>query len=625
MKIKINIFLVLIAFLFNTKINAQINAYAKVTAVNSTSLSLSNVNQTYGTFQVNEKVLIYHTQGNIISGTADNSNFGQVGIIDNTGRIEIGEIESITYKSGIPSKIILKQGLIYTPQINSNSSIQVISYPEFTNFTTTRNIPALPWDGNIGGVVAFRVIGKLHLNHDIIADGLGFRGGDKSIDNGDACNTNTFRSSSSTFGLKGESIYKSTSNQHKSAKGRITNGGGGGNIHNAGGGGGGNFSAGGNGGMGFECTTASAGLGGHSLSNEIIADIYVAFFGGGGGGGQQNNGFASAGANGGGLIFLNADTIIVNSPNRIISADGINALNSTGNDGAGGGGAGGSIILETKSIQVDIAKGAHLTFSLHGGNGGNVMHKDPHGGGGGGGTGFIKHIFIDLKNIAGVSVATESGHEGLDNNTLTPRKSATQGITANGIIPYSTQSSLPVKMIHQKVKCTSTGAIIEWATATEINNDYFEIQKSEDYKEWKFVNTIQGSGNSNNLNEYQILDETLGEKVTYYRIKQVDYDGQFEYFDVLSILCKLGNSKLEIIGVNAGNSSLNVYIKTDGFEPVLASLYDLSGKLISTFNINQPVEGANLVSFDTNLSNGIYVVTAEQNKTRVSKKIQIGK
>ncbi len=627
MKKNILFLLIIIGTFSLINLNAQINAYAKVTAINNTQtiLDVSNVNQTYGSFLVNGKVIIYHAQGNVISGVGNNSNFGQIGTIGNTGRIEIAEIKTITYAGGVPNKIELKNSLTYVPEISSNSSIQIISYPEYTNYTTTANITALPWDGNIGGVVALRVIGKLYLNNNILADGAGFKGGAISSDNGDACNDKTFRGSDVGFAYKGESIYKRTSRNYQTAKGRITNGGGGGNVHNAGGGGGGNFSAGGDGGWGFECSAASAGLGGHSISNEILADIYIAYLGGGGGGGQQNNGSASSGANGGGLIFLIADTIIVTKPNILISADGNNALNNGGNDGAGGGGAGGSIIIDAKLIQVNTASSGYLTFSLHGGNGGNVMHKDSHGGGGGGGAGMIKHIFVDITNIAGVSVATLPGHEGLDNNTSKPRKTATQGITANGIIPYSNQSSLPVKMINQKVKCTSTGAIIEWATATEINNDYFEIQKTEDLKEWKFVNSIIGAGNSNNLNEYQIMDETLGEKVTYYRIKQVDKDGQYEYFDVLSILCKLGNSKLEIIGVNAGNFSLNIYFKTDGFEPVLASLYDLSGKLINTVTINQPTDGGNMVSFNTEIKNGLYIVTIDQNKNRVSKKIQIGK
>ncbi len=68
-----------------------------------------------------------------------------------------------------------------------------------------------------------------------------------------------------------------------------------------------------------------------------------------------------------------------------------------------------------------------------------------------------------------------------------------------------------------------------------------------------------------------------------------------------------------------------MYVQTDGFEPVKASLYDMNGKIITSSEISKPDEGANFIQFTTNVSNGIYIVVVEQNKTRVSKKIMIGK
>jgi len=614
-------------FLVTTKANGQINGYAKVTAYNAATktLSVSNLNQTYGSFAINQKVLIYHVQGNVSPTLTNTSNYGLVNTILNTGRVEMAMIKNITYSSGFPVAIELTKELAYSADFSAYSSIQIVTYPEFNNYATENKIVPVPWDGFVGGVIAFHVKGVLTLNHSIETDGCGFRGGVKSVNNGDACTSNTFSSASNTFASKGEGIYKPSTTSDLYAMGSLANGGGGGNPHNAGGGGGGNFSAGGEGGYGWQCGVNVGGRGGRSLSAEVTTDVVIAYFGGAGGGAHQNNGFGSNGGNGGGLVYIQADTILVQNTSVKISSNGIFAVNADGNDGAGGGGAGGSVILKTNMVNVKTSAGASLSIEANGGNGGNVVHSNSHGGGGGGGTGLIKYIGADLSSIPGVVLSSLPGIKGLDDNTATPRASAQSGINTPGIIAYGGSVSLPVEMLEQKIKCTSTGAIITWATASETNNDYFQIEKTADFKEWKFVNVVKGSGNSSIINKYEFQDNELGEKQTYYRIKQVDYNGGFEYFDVLSILCKLGNGALEIIGVNASETHLNVFIKTDGLKPVKTFLYDMNGKLLSVSEIQEPITGANFVQLSANMAHGVYIVAIEQNNTKVSKKIVIGK
>lgn len=74
--------LLLAIFLIGNSIQAQVNGYAQVTAINNanTILTVSNVNQTYGTFTIGQRVIVYHTQGNVVSKLGNNSNFGQIRI-----------------------------------------------------------------------------------------------------------------------------------------------------------------------------------------------------------------------------------------------------------------------------------------------------------------------------------------------------------------------------------------------------------------------------------------------------------------------------------------------------------------------------------------------------------------
>ena len=88
---------------------------------------------------------------------------------------------------------------------------------------------------------------------------------------------------------------------------------------------------------------------------------------------------------------------------------------------------------------------------------------------------------------------------------------------------------------------------IEWETASETNNDFFTIEKAPNGRDWKVLEIIEGSGNSFTSNSYMTWDYSpyLGE--TFYRSKQTDYDGKFEYFPVKSVnTSSLGSETLRL-------------------------------------------------------------------------------
>lgn len=92
---------------------------------------------------------------------------------------------------------------------------------------------------------------------------------------------------------------------------------------------------------------------------------------------------------------------------------------------------------------------------------------------------------------------------------------------------------LPVELINFEYDCeTST---INWTTASEINNDYFILEKSYDVINWKNIIKINGNGNSNieNHYEYEIKDNNV-----YYRLLQVDYDGTKTYHNIIYVACE---------------------------------------------------------------------------------------
>ena len=83
--------------------------------------------------------------------------------------------------------------------------------------------------------------------------------------------------------------------------------------------------------------------------------------------------------------------------------------------------------------------------------------------------------------------------------------------------------------------CNNQIIILEWETATESNNDYFTIERSEDAENWNEVGTVPGAGNSSSLLNYSLTDIADNEGVTYYRLKQTDYNGSYKYGEIIDI------------------------------------------------------------------------------------------
>lgn len=105
---------------------------------------------------------------------------------------------------------------------------------------------------------------------------------------------------------------------------------------------------------------------------------------------------------------------------------------------------------------------------------------------------------------------------------------------------------LPIEMLNFNGKCEKGTPVLEWTTATEINNNYFSIERSTNGKDFLSIGKVKGAGNSSVISNYEFVDnEASSGEVLFYRIRQVDYDGQFEYFGPVFVKCS--SSGLEIL------------------------------------------------------------------------------
>ncbi len=608
-------FLLLFLVMSVLSVKAQVNGYAKVTFIAGPALTVSVSNETYDQFNAGDKVLVMQMQDNVIGGnTSNNSNFGNLSSIANAGRYEVATILAVLRTGLLPTIITLTLPLQHTYNIGPNTSVQLVTFPTLGSggYTTTSNITALPWNGDIGGVVAFSVNGILTLNHSITADYAGFRGGvaDVSTNPYGSCNSSTyFNAVHEFYGNKGEGIYKVTNAGFAAGKGKILTGGGGGNTINAGGGGGGNFTAGGDGFYGWSCATGSGGIGGITLGSYINGDRI--FPGGGGGSGESNDNSNNRGGAGGGIVIIKANVIRTTGTGSgiRISANGENAP-AVANDGAGGGGAGGSVVLNVNNFNIAASK--PVTISANGGNGANVGHASQHGGGGGGGQGAV--IFSNPVPGAGsnITVSTNNGTGGL-NYTGGTRAASGLGLSGAGIMSSSI-SVLPLKLIAFNAALNSSGVALTWKTQNEEGVSHFSVERSTDGSSFESIALVISTGNVQSTENYSLVDTKVPAAVTYYRLKMIDLDGRFSYSGTLVVRPENTTTVSLSLFPNPVISHATVNLRSDVSGTAIVRVMNMQGATVMTQS-NVVSRGQNSISLNKlpTLSAGVYSVQVSVN------------
>jgi hypothetical protein len=167
---------------------------------------------------------------------------------------------------------------------------------------------------------------------------------------------------------------------------------------------------------------------------------------------------------------------------------------------------------------------------------------------------------------------------------------------------------LPVELLNFSYDCQSD-LEFSWSTASEHDNDYFVLEKSIDAKDWIEVSRIRGKGNSSSKSDYSHSTD-LSSVYQYYRLKQVDLNGNFEYFDPVFIECKNQHHILLEIYPNpiTENEKLNLIFhikKRVGIATL--NMLDINGRIVLSKIINVE-NGINKFTLEEHFSRGIYFI-----------------
>jgi hypothetical protein len=544
-------------------ISGVVNIYRKVLWADSAkgAVKLSNVSG-FGAY-VGRKVMIVQMKGATIDQT-NAASYGNISSIKEAGNYEIGTI------CGFLSDTMVMERK-FTNFYDVAGYVQCVIFPQYNaDVTVTDTLKAQAWDSTAGtgGVLAIEVPGTLYLNKPVFADGKGFKGGEYlNYTSGCTFTTGTTdyymgynATGSLQGGKKGEGITVYNAGQQY-GRGKLANGGGGGNRFNAGGAGGSNYSAGGLGGnrIAGSCQSNSQAVGGLGLSTYYSQGRV--FLGGGGGGGHSNDDYGMGGGDGGGIVYIKAASIVANAAlpaDNKISANGLRPSrtlplssvpgNTSSSDGSGGGGGGGVVILNVASVAGNLVVEANGAQGGDSEVGGNLQCCGPGGGGGGG------VVSLAMSSTpANIATSTQGGANGVTLTTYSScpvgsSNAATAGTAGATLYNFTLAAPKDSSPICKQVVPLYIAASIagyqqgnnRFFTGTVSHADnvqYCSLQKA--FEPGSFI-TVATLHNNSTLH-YQFTETMATPTPAIYRIQVITKDGNITYSPVL----RMGNNSVD--------------------------------------------------------------------------------
>jgi len=170
---------------------------------------------------------------------------------------------------------------------------------------------------------------------------------------------------------------------------------------------------------------------------------------------------------------------------------------------------------------------------------------------------------------------------------------------------------IPVELTAFFALNTNEGVMLKWVTSTETNNSGFSIQRSRDYENYTDVAFVEGNGTTTQPHEYNFIDKISVADIYYYRLKQIDFDGSYEYSNVVEVNVNAPSDfVLEQNYPNPFNPSTVIKFSLPVDSKVTIDLYNTLGEKVDRLVKKEYSTGNHSVNFDaSHLSNGIYYYT----------------
>jgi len=238
-------------------------------------------------------------------------------------------------------------------------------------------------------------------------------------------------------------------------------------------------------------------------------------------------------------------------------------------------------------------------------------------------TNVIKFIYTDLGGAVSAGASASIGLAGsavgdyysLNNSSAAPTASKTVNTTSIATKPASSQIYIwtplvatPVELEYFTAQNTGNSVELNWATASETNNKLFTIERTADQIDWQTIFSEPGAGNSTTTLLYSTMDENPLEGISYYRLKQTDFDGHFIYYPAASVTeSPLVNNMVIEPNPVSGQGTL-IYQSAIG-SAATVTISDCMGRIIKNQSVTAQESTTYLPLDMSGYNNGIYFIT----------------
>jgi hypothetical protein len=183
---------------------------------------------------------------------------------------------------------------------------------------------------------------------------------------------------------------------------------------------------------------------------------------------------------------------------------------------------------------------------------------------------------------------------------------------------------LPVSMAFFNLNCAEDNVELNWQTASEHNSSHFVVERSLDGMEWEKLGEVASAGNSTSTLNYSFIDVSLlARTLSYYRLIQVDFDGESETYGPLSSNCEAINAFELVIAPNPSAGKFTIKVDTKRSQEMDVHIYHTDGKEVAN-EIISATEGTSLHYLNMeDLASGIYTLFVQHIGGTISRKIVI--
>jgi hypothetical protein len=193
---------------------------------------------------------------------------------------------------------------------------------------------------------------------------------------------------------------------------------------------------------------------------------------------------------------------------------------------------------------------------------------------------------------------------------------------------FSSNVVLPVELSSFNAELNYNQVDVFWTTFSETNNDYFSVEKSENGKDFYAIGQINGKGNSTQISNYLFTDEDVVEGISYYRLKQVDFNGRFTYSTIKSIENEVIEIVSNVFPNPSENGNFNIHFSendTENEEALTIQLVDLAVEIFHSEELlpDKIVNHHHEMNTFGSIPKGVYYLIIQRKNRKKSTKVII--